>query len=544
MELLTREIKLDKVSPEGVISGYLSTYNQIDSDNTYMMAGCFDESLKKFEADPYLPLLWQHDRWSVIGRWIELKSDEHGLFGKAQLTLDDPLAKNALVHLMDGSIRGLSIGFMANREDFLFDKKSGAYGIKDADLMECSVVTFPANKGARVTNVKCEDSMNKENNPVDNEKDPEFVDMEAFRKEMSKTITDTVNTELEAIKKEISSLKNPVNMAANEDKNTAYEKQFRNYIQKGEFIRDDPVSPPISGNTGVNANGGYLVPDGLDKRVVELLGVMSVIRRNASIITPEGNKYERPYKKTGITSGWVGETTARTQTDAQTYDMISAELGELYAFPMYTQRFLADSWYNVTEAFIRDLALSFTDKEEEAFISGNGTNKPKGILTYTMSTANDKSRDWNNIQMVKSGSATDITLDSLIKIKDSLNVAYRSNAKWFMNTNTYTALQSLLKDLDGRRVFGSVDVSTNAPTLLLGYPIEIDDYLPDVAANANPVLFGDMRSAYAVLDRPGIGVVRDELTNKPYIGMYSIKRVGGLIQDYRAIKVLNIAVNS
>ena len=87
----------------------------------------------------------------------------------------------------------------------------------------------------------------------------------------------------------------------------------------------------------------------MDKRVVELLTPRSTIRRNATIIQAAGKKYERPYKKTGITSGWVGETTARTATDAQTYDMISAEVGELYAFPQYTQNFLADTWYNFEE---------------------------------------------------------------------------------------------------------------------------------------------------------------------------------------------------
>ena len=131
----------------------------------------------------------------------------------------------------------------------------------------------------------------------------------------------------------------------------------------------------------------------------------------------------------------------------------------------------------------------------------------------------------------------------MIKAKDQLNTGYRSNAKWYMNTNTYTALQDLLKDSTQRRIFGNVDVATNAPTLLLGYPIVICEYLPDIASGSNPIIFGDMKSGYAVLDRPGIGIVRDDLTNKPYVGFYSIKRVGGLVQDYRALKVVHVGTS-
>ena len=113
-----------------------------------------------------------------------------------------------------------------------------------------------------------------------------------------------------------------------------------------------------------------------------------------------------------------------------------------------------------------------------------------------------------------------------------------------MSTSTYTALQQTLVDGEHRGIFGRGDVSQNMPETLLGYPIEIDDYMPAVAANACPIIFGDMRQGYAILERPGIGVLRDMYSNKPYIGLYSIKRVGGLVQDYRALKVLCVAVTS
>jgi HK97 family phage major capsid protein len=348
------------------------------------------------------------------------------------------------------------------------------------------------------------------------------------------------DAEIASLKTQIAQLSNPITGTAQaEDPAKQYEKNFHNYLKTG-----DALNLRAAGSEGTNANGGYICPDGLDKRVVELLTPRSTIRRNATIIQAAGKNYQRPYKKTGITSGWVGETSARTATDAQEYDVITATVGELYAFPQYTQNFLADTWYNFEEGFSRDLAITFADKEEAAFISGNGTDKPNGILSALREAKDDTQRTWNKLQQINTESATEITLNSLYAIKDSLNYAYRSNAKWYMSTATYTALQQTLVDGEHRGIFGRGDVSLNMPETLLGYPIEIDDYMPAVAANACPIIFGDMRQGYAILERPGIGVLRDMYSNKPYIGLYSIKRVGGLVQDYRALKVLCVAVTS
>lgn len=539
------------VNDEGIFEGYLSTYDDVDSYGTYFMPGAWDKSIERFNSGEVIPVLWSHDRSKPIGKFTELKSDEKGLWGRGKLTMEDPQAKIAYAHMKDGSVMGLSVGFEMDYDNVIYNRMLDALGIAEADLYECSVVVFPANTNAKITSYKSQnhdhgenkmegsiaETIEKMNAAIENLSTAQTAQNDA---EISKR-----DAEISELKKQIAQLSNPINGTAQaEDPSKQYEKDFHNYLKTGNALnlRNDPV-PPVAGSEGANANGGFICPDGLDKRVVELLTPRSTIRRNATIIVPAGKKYERPYKKTGITSGWVGETTARTATDAQTYDMISAEVGELYAFPQYTQNFLADTWYNVEQGFARDLAITFADKEETAFISGDGSNKPKGILgsTTTFGTEDDAHRDWNKLQKVNTGSATGITLNSLYAIKDSLNYAYRSNAKWYMSTSTYTALQQTLVDAERRGIFGRGDVSQNMPETLLGYPIEIDDYMPAVAANSYPIIFGDMRQGYAILERPGIGVLRDMYSNKPYIGLYSIKRVGGLIQDYRALKVLCVA---
>ena len=539
------------VNDEGIFEGYLSTYDDVDSYGTYFMPGAWDKSIERFNSGEVIPVLWSHDRSKPIGKFTELKSDDKGLWGRGKLTLEDPQAKIAYAHMKDGSVMGLSVGFEMDYDNVIYNRMLDALGIAEADLYECSVVVFPANSNAKITSYKSQnhdhgenkmegsiaETIEKMNAAIENLRTAQTAQNDA---EISKR-----DAEISDLKKQIAQLSNPISGTAQaEDPSKQYEKDFHTYLKTGNALnlREDPV-PPVAGSEGTNANGGFICPDGLDKRVVELLTPRSTIRRNATIIQASGKKYQRPYKKSGITSGWVGETSARTATDAQTYDMISAEVGELYAFPQYTQNFLADTWYNVEQGFARDLAITFADKEETAFITGDGSNKPKGILgsTTTFGTEDDTQRDWNKLQKVNTGSATGITLNSLYKIKDSLNYAYRSNAKWYMSTSTYTALQQALVDTTQHGIFGRGDVSQNMPETLLGYPIEIDDYMPAVAANSYPIIFGDMRQGYAILERPGIGVLRDMYSNKPYIGLYTIKRVGGLIQDYRALKVLCVA---
>ena len=529
------------ISENGEFEGYISTYYDVDSYGTYFLPGSWDRSIERFNAGEVIPVLWSHDRTKPIGKCTELRSDDKGLWAHGKLTMEDPQAKTAYAHMKDESVLGLSVGFEMDYDALEYNQELDAYGIADADLMEYSVVVFPANPNAKITQVKSSHDHDNGENDM-NLKDQidamnkAIEDIRAAANSASDAEISKRDAEIASLKTQIAQLSNPITgTAQNEDPAKQYERDFHTYLKTGTAL-----NLRAAGSEGTNANGGYICPDGLDKRVVELLTPRSTIRRNATIIQAAGKNYQRPYKKTGISSGWVGETGSRSATDAQTYDVITATVGELYAFPQYTQNFLADTWYNFEEGFARDLAISFADKEETAFVSGDGSNKPNGILSASREAKDDTQRTWNYLQQVNTENASAITLNSLYKIKDSLNYAYRANAKWYMSTATYTYLQQNLIDGTQHGIFGRGDVSQNMPETLLGYPIEIDDYMPAVAANACPIVFGDMRQGYAILERPGIGVLRDMYSNKPYIGLYTIKRVGGLIQDYRALKVLSV----
>jgi len=138
------------VTETGMFEGYASVFNVIDKVNDKIVRGAFKESLDNFiETKTMPPLLWQHNSSEPIGMWTEMYEDEHGLFVKGKLFIDEiKTASEAYKLLQEKVVTGLSIGYRAL--DFYKDDKTGARILTKVDLQEVSLVTFPANDYARV----------------------------------------------------------------------------------------------------------------------------------------------------------------------------------------------------------------------------------------------------------------------------------------------------------------------------------------------------------------------------------------------------------
>lgn len=151
---LNMPLIIKSVSDTGEFEGYGSVFGVKDSYGDAVMPGAFQRSLSEWVAKGRLPaMLWQHKTSEPIGIYTEMKEDEHGLYVKGRLLIeDDPLAKRAYAHLKAGSLGGLSIGYYIR--DYEYDSQLGIYKLIDIDLWEVSLVTFPANDEARVSNVK------------------------------------------------------------------------------------------------------------------------------------------------------------------------------------------------------------------------------------------------------------------------------------------------------------------------------------------------------------------------------------------------------
>lgn len=292
-------------------------------------------------------------------------------------------------------------------------------------------------------------------------------------------------------------------------------------------------------SVGVADDGGFIVPPELDKSILQLQRNMSPIRRIAQVVQTTASVYQRPVNLGGTASGWVDEKDARPETATPKLSLLSFPAGEVYANPAVTQRLLDDSPVNVAQFLEGEIAKEFDAQEGSAFLTGDGVNKPRGLLTAPNSADADGVRAFGTYQFVNSGDAAKITADGLIDFTYRLKAGYRQNARWLMNSLTASALRQI-KDANGQYVWIQ-SYAAGQPSTLLGYPVEIDENMPNIAANALPIAFGDFHAGYLISDRVGIRILRDPYSAKPYVHFYSTKRVGGGPLDTQAIKFLKIA---
>lgn len=147
-------LTLKAVSETGEFEGYGSVFGNKDSHADIVVPGAFQKSLSAWRDKGRLPaLLWQHNMSEPIGVYTEMREDDIGLYVKGRLLIDDDaLAKRAHAHMKAGSLSGLSIGYVLN--DWEYDRDKEAWLLKELELWEVSLVTFPANDEARISNVK------------------------------------------------------------------------------------------------------------------------------------------------------------------------------------------------------------------------------------------------------------------------------------------------------------------------------------------------------------------------------------------------------
>jgi HK97 family phage major capsid protein len=238
-----------------------------------------------------------------------------------------------------------------------------------------------------------------------------------------------------------------------------------------------------------------------------------------------------PRKLTGTTATWVGETDDRTQSD-MTFEQVTLTPYEMSEWVDVSRQLLEDNAYNLEGELVSDFGEAFGKLEGKAFISGDGTGKPKGLLTAT------------GISEVKTGNAATLGTDpaaTIIGMFHKVPSVVAQAGVWIMNRTTLGTLRTL-KDDTGR--FIMLDpITAGAPATLLGRPIVEMVDMPDVAANAYPIMFGDLQG-YRIIDRVGPSMLRDPFTQsgKGLVRFTAYKRVGGDVTNPDRFLKLKVSV--
>ncbi|KZL20976.1 Phage capsid family protein [Pseudovibrio axinellae] len=318
---------------------------------------------------------------------------------------------------------------------------------------------------------------------------------------------------------------------------------FDTYMRDGQEARLKGLEQKAM-SSGAAADGGYLVPELLETDILRRITTLSPIRSIASNRKISGASYRRPVVTINPDADWEGETDARsTPTNGMKFELRDVKIFELAALPAVTQTLLDDAAVNIGEILAEEVETVFAEKESAAFITGNGTSQPQGLLSGLTHGALDDTG--LSIGYIKTGAAgvfpSENPGDLLISLIYGVKTPFRRNARFLFNRRTQSAIRKL-KDGQGNYLWQPPAASGAEPSLM-GFPVTEAEHMPDMTAGSDPfaIAFGDFHRGYMVVDRVGISMLRDPYTSKPNVLFYITKRVGGGIMDFDAYKLLSFS---
>lgn len=298
---------------------------------------------------------------------------------------------------------------------------------------------------------------------------------------------------------------------------------FEAYCRKGLEGLDDAEKKALTVSN--DSTGGYLAPPEYVRELLKTVTEISPVRSIARVRSTGQRSIQVPKRSSQFSAAWVAESGTRSETTGYEVGLEELPAHELYALVDISEQNLEDTVFDLEAEMQSEFAEQFAKAEGTAFVSGNAVGKPEGLLTN------------GDVSEVNSGNGTALLADGLITLVHSIKSEYGRNGTFMFNRGTLSAIRKL-KDTAGQYVFqAGMSLQAGVPNTILGYPyVEATD-MPDVGANTYPVLFGDFRRAYMIVDRVALAVTRDPFTqatsgNVRYIAR---RRVGGQVIQAEAV---------
>lgn len=292
-------------------------------------------------------------------------------------------------------------------------------------------------------------------------------------------------------------------------------------------------------SVGTDTDGGFFVPHDMSGRIVAQQYETSPVRAYANVQTITGPHHSGYYDNDEVDSGWVAELEGRPETATPAAGRWTIPVNEMYAMPRASQNVLDDAGIDM-ESWLQDkIADRFTRAENTAFVSGSGSDKPRGFLTYPDGADLTKA-----IERIKTGvnGAFEAGADagnSIVETTYALKSDYTGNAHWFMSRTT-AAMVRKLRTTDGEFLWER-SLQAGQPNQIMGYPVALFEDMPNPATGSVSIAFGDLNRAYQVVDRQGIRLLRDPFTSKPSVLFYATKRTGGDVINGEALKLIQFS---
>ncbi|RWD80452.1 phage major capsid protein [Mesorhizobium sp.] len=505
------------VSDAGEITGLAWPFGSPDSVGDIIHKGAF-------AASAALPILFEHDPNRVIGNWESCAETDAGFEVKGRLFLDGvPRAREVHTSIKTGRINGLSIGFRAGETKA---RPGGGRDIHSLHVAEISIVANPSHPDARILTVKSK------GNEMPNENTapaPEYAELEKKVAAVADEVK-TVAKLTERFDKLEAKFNRPAAANSNvpaADNDNDQRKAFRSYLRDGKDANALELKTLTVSN---DAQGGYLAPAEVSTDFIRDLAEFSPMRSLATVRQTAAPSVIVP-KRIGRTNAlWKGEL-APTTGSQPGFGQLEVPVKEIGTHTDISNWLAEDA--PAAEAEVRmSLAEDFGQKEGLAFVSGDGVLSPRGFMTVT------------EVEFTLNGHATNLSADALISLMYAMPAAYRNRGSWTMNGTTLATIRKL-KDGQGNYLW-QPSYQAGQPETILGRPVVEMIDMPNVAADAFPIAFGDFATGYRIYDRlTGLSIFSNPylLATEGLVRIHARHRVGGDVVQPKALRKLKMATS-
>lgn len=456
-----------------------------------------------------------HELSKVLARrsngTLTLREDEAGLWVEIRPNMETSFAQDLVALVRRGDLKQMSIGFVATKDRWVNDPQVGRIReVLEAELLEVSIVSLPAYAGTSITTRGKEiESMSEE---VRNEQTTVVEEERDERQEQP-----VVEERQQPAAEERTAPMVDVRLAT-----PAAETRSAAFV---DYLRGRPFDIRAM-RVGDGGAGGFLAPDSFQAELIRWLRETSVMRQVARVVGPiAAARVTFPALENAVTAAWTPEAQSIAQSDP-TFAQVEFTPHKLAALTLVSNELLADSGVNVEQMLAQLFGEELGEREDAAFFNGTGNGQPAGILQD------------NRIPTVPASGEEEITADDILALYDALPPQYRPNAVWIMHPAVMSVLRRL-KDDNGQYLLVT-GLAAAAPTTLLGRPVYLTSHMPELAAGAKTILFGDVRRAYYIVDRQGVEVQRssDRYFEQDVTAFRAIVRTDGKVVLPDAVRFL------
>ena len=279
---------------------------------------------------------------------------------------------------------------------------------------------------------------------------------------------------------------------------------------------------------GSDTSGGFLVPDEFMTELIEALNEQNIFRQICRVVSTSREKLKVPVATAAGVANWVEENAQIPESDSA-FGQVILNAYKLGTMMRASTELIEDAAFNIQSYIAMEFARRIGTKEEEAFALGDGVGKPTGIFATTGGAGVGAT----------ASSATNITFDEVIDLFYSLKPPYRSKAGFVTNDSTLKGLRKL-KSADGQYLW-QPSVKDKTPDTILGRPVYTSPFVPQIAAGASVIAFGDF-SYYWIADRRDtrFKVLNEKYAENDQIGFFATERVDGKLILPEAVKLLQM----